>query len=174
MGKLPKELRAKQQAIKDARRRGALGPAGATGPMGAAGAGAGQNRAMRRQMKKQGIEGMDMLEAKRVIIETEDKLLVFKQPQVIAVSQGGIKAYQVIGEPEEMEPGSIALGEGFEDAEQSEQGSEDSSAPLLVTIKPEDIQLVAMQANVPNEVAEKELKATNGDIAKAIINLMNK
>ena len=172
MGKLPKELRAKQQAIKDARRKGTPGPAGAAGAMGAAGAG--QNRAMRRQMKKQGIEGMDMLEAKRVIIETEDKLLVFKQPQVIAVSQAGIRAYQVIGEPEEMEPVSIALGEGFEESGDQEDGSEEASAPLSVTIKPEDIQLVAMQANVSNEVAENELKATNGDIAKAIINLMNK
>lgn len=173
MGKLPKELRAKQQAIKDARRKG---PAGAGGPAGAPGVAGGiQNRAMRRQMKKQGIEGMDMIEAKRVIIETEDKLLVFKQPQVIAVSQAGIKAYQVIGEPEEMEPDSIALGEGLEDEKEpiDEEGS-NSEAPLAVTIKPEDVQLVAMQANVSNEVAEKELKATNGDIAKAILNLMNK
>lgn len=171
MAKLPKELRAKQQAIKDARRRGQAGPAGGDG----VGAGGAQNRAMRRQMKKQGIEGMDMIEAKRVIIETEDNLLVFNQPQVIAVSQGGIKAYQVIGEPEEMEHGSVDLGALGSDADgESVEGEEDTSAPLEVVIKPEDVQLVAMQANVSHDVAEKELKATNGDIAGAIINLMNK
>jgi nascent polypeptide-associated complex subunit alpha len=125
-------------------------------------------------MKKQGIEGMDMIEAKRVIIETEDKLLVFRQPQVVAVSQSGVTAYQVIGEPEEMEPGSIALGEDEESFDDPiEEGSADAT-PLAVTIKPEDIDLVSMQANVSKDVAEKELKATNGDLAKAIINLMNR
>jgi NACalpha-BTF3-like transcription factor len=75
-----------------------------------------------------------------------------------------------------MELGSIQLGDDGMDSsndEMIEEGSE-INAPLTVTIKPEDIDLVAMQANVSKDVAEKELKATNGDLAKAIINLMNK
>ncbi len=163
MAKLPKSMRKKKKELKQLRKQTTKRPAAAN-----------TNRAMRRKMSQQGIENMDMLEVNRVTMELDDKVLVFDQPQVVAVAQGGVTAYQVIGEPEELSPDEVenlpAAGVMDVDIEDVEEGEIE---PMSVEIKPEDIELVAAQAGCSKDEAKAELERTNGDLAKAILNIMN-
>lgn len=103
-------------------------------------------RKMQSMMKRMGIQQQE-IDAVEVIIKTQDKQLVFSQPQVSKVNMMGQQTYQIVGEPEE-----ISL----------------STEP---DITEEDIDTVVQQTNVSKENAEKALREAKGDIAKAILDL---
>ena len=103
-------------------------------------------RKMQQMMKKMGIQQKE-IDAQEVIIKTKDKQLVFLQPQVSRVNMMGQDTFQIIGEPEEQ---------------------------ILSTdpeINEDDITTVMDQAKVSKEKAEKALKDSKGDLAKAILDL---
>jgi nascent polypeptide-associated complex subunit alpha len=102
-------------------------------------------RQLERQMKSMGIDMYEIEGVKQVIIKTADKDIVFNDAQVTVIDARGQKMYQVVGTPQER--------------------------PLEIEIPEADITLVAQQAGVPNEVAKKALKDTNGDLAEAILKL---
>ncbi len=106
----------------------------------------GNPRQMKRMMKKMGLDS-DELDAKKVIIETSEKKLVFDAPQVIEMKVQGQHMYQVIGDPRE----EALEGE--------------------VLIPEEDIELVSNTAGVSKEEAKKALEEADGEPAEAIINL---
>jgi len=83
-----------------------------------------------------------------VIIKFRDKELVVKNPHVTSLKVGGQIVFQVTGEIEER---ALVVEE--------------------VSISEEDVQLVASQAGVSLEEARKALKATKGDLARAIMYL---
>ena len=103
-------------------------------------------RKMQQMMKKMGIQQQE-IDAQEVIIKTKDKQLIFSQPQVSKVNMMGQDTFQIIGVPEEK--------------------------PLSTTpdINEEDISTVMQQAEVSKEEAEKALKESKGDLAKAILTL---
>ena len=103
-------------------------------------------RKMQQMMKKMGIQQQE-IDAQEVIIKTKDKQLVFSCPQVSRVNMMGQDTFQIIGEPEEKELLTIP------------------------DINEEDISTVIQQANVSKEEAEKALKESKGDLAKAILTL---
>ena len=103
-------------------------------------------RKMQQMMKKMGIQQQE-IDAQEVIIKTKDKQLIFSQPQVSKVNMMGQDTFQIIGVPEEK---------------------------LLSTtpdINEDDISTVMEQAEVSKEEAEKALKESKGDLAKAILSL---
>lgn len=108
--------------------------------------GMGNSRQMKRMMKKMGMETED-IEAEKVVIETEERNLVFDDAQVMEMDIKGQKMYQIIGEPREEAP----------------EGE--------VMIPEEDIEMVANRADVSKEEAKKALKEVDGEPAEAIINL---
>ena len=137
----------------------------------------GVNRQMRRRMQAQGLEGMEQIEAERVIIQTVGgESLVIEAPQVIKVDQQGVEAYQVIGTAEKVSSDSLSLSNPLldENADIISENEEFIEEEIKVEITEQDIQLVAMQTGVSPEIAEAELNNTNGDLAKAIINLKTK
>jgi len=83
-----------------------------------------------------------------VIIKFRDKELIIKNPQVTSMKVGGQTVFQVTGEVEER---ALIVEE--------------------VSISEEDVQLVASQAGVSLEEARRALKATKGDLARAILYL---
>jgi len=179
MPKLPKELQQKLRQSRELRTQGS-----APANMGAAG-GKGMNRQMRRKMKSQGIEGMEPIEAKRVIIETADGNLVINGPQVIKLNQQGMEIYQVIGKAEESEGSEESDTIEGEEVSENEPmiekgvppiGKETVVAPVSLNaeITDQDIELVAMQTGVSKAQAEKALKESNGDLARAILSLKSK
>ena len=101
-------------------------------------------RMMRQAMKKMGIQQTE-IDAVEVIIKTKDKEIIITNPQVSKINMMGQETFQVIG-----------------DVHEREKSSE-------LEISKEDIKMVAEQAKVSEEEAEKALKETKGDIAEAIL-----
>ncbi|MCD6434081.1 MAG: nascent polypeptide-associated complex protein [Candidatus Diapherotrites archaeon] len=94
-----------------------------------------------RMMSKLGIKSTE-LDAKRVIIELEDKEIIIEEPQINVVDFQGQKTYTIMGNPKEEEK-----------------------------ISEEDIKLVMEQTNVSRKKAIAALKKNKNDIAAAIIEL---
>ncbi|HEC88352.1 MAG TPA: nascent polypeptide-associated complex protein [Thermoplasmata archaeon] len=99
------------------------------------------DRQLRMMMKKMGINIKEM-DAKRVIIETEEKEYIFTNPVVNIMEIKGEKTYQITGKVE-----------------------------VKSKINETDVELVAEKTGKSKEEAKKALEETKGDIAQAIINL---
>jgi nascent polypeptide-associated complex subunit alpha len=100
-------------------------------------------------MDKLGVNMKEVPNVTEVIIRTEGKDILIKNPSVSQVSAQGMQIYQVMG-------GSI-----------EEQGA-------VKKYSEEDILLVAQQTAVTKEVAEEALKESEGDLARAILKLSSK
>jgi len=100
-------------------------------------------RKMQKMMNRMGIKQQE-IDAVEVIIKTNDKNLVVKNPNVIKVDMMGQKTLQITGDI-----------------------VEESS------ISEEDIKTVSEQAEVLEEEAKKALEESDGDLAEAILNLKN-
>jgi len=98
---------------------------------------------MQSMMKKLGIKQED-IDAQEVIIKTQDKNIVIKNPQVALVDMMGNKSFQISGEI-----------------------SEESA------ISEDDINTVAEKANVDKKQAKTALEKSKGDLAEAILSITN-
>ncbi len=173
MGKLPKSMQEKKKKAKALRTQGSA-PSNKSNLSNKS-----MNRQMRRRMQQQGVDGMEPIESYRVIIQTEDGDLVIDDPQVIKVKQQGMEVFQVIGSAKKQPASSYntdKIGEDFVTSTDPEVIQEEivEDINLNVEITEQDIQLVSMQTGVTPKEAEKALKKTNGDLARAIINLKTK
>lgn len=99
---------------------------------------------MEKVMKRMGIK-QEEIPANEVIIKTDDKEIIIRNPQVSKVNAMGQETFQIVGEVEERE--------------------------LKKEIPEDDIKTVADQANVNLEKAKEALEETGGDLAQAILNL---
>jgi len=97
-------------------------------------------------MKQLGINIQDIGNVEEVIIRTSDKEYIFKDAEVTVMEAQGQKTYQIVGTPEIVE---------------RERG-----------IPEEDIKLVMEKTGKTAEEAKKALEESNGDIAEAILKLM--
>ncbi|RLF12742.1 MAG: nascent polypeptide-associated complex protein [Thermoprotei archaeon] len=107
-------------------------------------------RRMMQMMRRSGLNVEQMEGVELVTVKLRDKELVVEQPQVMVMKIGGQTILQVMGNISERTP---------------------SLEEVEVPITDEDVQLVASQAGVSLEEARKALKATKGDLAKAILYL---
>ena len=103
-------------------------------------------RKMQQMMKQMGIQQQE-IDATEVIIKTNDKELIIKNPSVAKVNMMGQETFQISGEIHEREI---------------------STAP---SISQEDIQTVMEQASVDETTAKKAIEDSNGDLADAILSL---
>jgi nascent polypeptide-associated complex subunit alpha len=103
---------------------------------------------MLQTVKRAGLSVEQVEGVESVIIKFRDKELIVKNPQVTSMKIGGQTIFQVVGEVEER---ALTIEE--------------------VSVSEEDVQLVASQAGVSFEEARKALKATKGDLARAILYL---
>ena len=103
-------------------------------------------RKMGQMMKKMGISQVD-IPAKEVIIKSEGKDIIIKNPQVARVNVMGQDTFQISGQVEE---------------KQSE-----------VTITDEDINTVVEQTKVSEAQARETLEKNKGDLAASILELQN-
>lgn len=98
-------------------------------------------RQMKKMMKQMGME-MEELEAKEVVIRLGEEEIVISDPQVSVIKAKGQKTYQIAGKEK-----------------------------VKKLIPEEDINMVAEQAGVGREEAEKALEESGGDLAEAIMKL---
>ena len=99
-----------------------------------------------KMMKRMGIQQQD-IDATEVIIRTPEKELVISNPQVSKVNMMGQETFQVIGDVRE------------------------KVIETEPEINEEDIKTVMEQAKVTKEQARAAIKAAQGDLAKAILDL---
>ncbi len=97
-------------------------------------------------MKQMGIK-QEEIAASEVIIKTEDKELIIKNPFVAKIEIAGQISFQVSGKVEEKE--------------------------LKAEISEDDIKTVIEQTNCTEEEARKALEESEGDLAKAILTIKN-
>ncbi|MEM0217219.1 MAG: nascent polypeptide-associated complex protein [Candidatus Nezhaarchaeales archaeon] len=102
---------------------------------------------MLHAVKRAGLSIEQVEGVESVVFRLRDKEIVVRNPQVTSMRVGNQTIFQVAGEVEE------------------------KSLVEEVSISEEDIQLVASQAGVSLEEARKALKATKGDLARAILYL---
>ena len=119
---------------------------------------------MARMMKKMGIEQNDLKGVKEVIIRFDDKEWLISNPQVGVIKQAGSESYQVSGTKTErgLTAASEAMAAGADNY---------TEQPREIEIPVEDAALVAGQTGVSLEEATEALKATDGDLAAAILKL---
>ena len=102
---------------------------------------------MKGMLKSMGIDIDELEGVTDVIIHTQEKDIIIKNPQVAIMDAKGVRTYQISGDVEEK--------------------------PLLV-IPDSDVDLVVAQTGVAPERAKAALVEVNGDIASAIIKLNTK
>lgn len=105
-------------------------------------------RQMRQAMKQLGIKQED-IEAEQVIIRLKDREIVIDNPSVQKVNLMGQWSYQISGE-------------------ESERSLD--SAPEITD---DDIKTVMEKTGCSKEEAEKAISDAEGDLAEAIMNLMD-
>jgi nascent polypeptide-associated complex subunit alpha len=105
-------------------------------------------REMQKAMKRLGIK-QEEIDAELVIIKTNNKDLVIKNPHVSKVNMMGQETFQIAGELTEVEMTKTEVSD-------------------------EDVSTVMEQANCSRESALNALEESNGDLAKAILRLQNK
>ena len=87
------------------------------------------------------------IDATEVIIKTNDKDLIIRNPQVSKINMMGHESLQISGEIEEVEKDT------------------------KVEIKEEDIETVVAQTSCSEDEARGALEQTNGNLAEAILQL---
>jgi len=101
-----------------------------------------------RAMQKMGMQVKEIEGAREVVIITNDKRIVIEEPSVAAVTLQGQQIYQITGGTQKEEP-----------------------LTKVETVSEEDTRLVSEQACVSIEEAKKALESTEGDLARAIVQL---
>ena len=96
---------------------------------------------MQQLMRQMNIK-QENIEAKRVVIETEDGKIIIENPSVVKLEVKGQSSYQIVGE------------ERFEE-----------------NINEDDVKLVMEQTGVDKEKAIKVLKEVEGKVADAIMKI---
>lgn len=110
-------------------------------------------RKMEQMMKQMGID-VDSVDATEVIIRVdEDTELVFDSPQVTKMDARGQNTYQIVGSPEERDR------------------TDTDTQTQTVDIPDDDVEMVAMRADVDEETAREALKQNDGDLAAAVAEL---
>jgi nascent polypeptide-associated complex subunit alpha len=113
---------------------------------------------MQAMMRRMGINQEELEDVVEVVIRTKTKELVFKSPAVAAVTMQGQRTYQIIGTPQERQPGKGQAASVESDAQAG--------------VPEEDIELVMSQTGCTATQARKALEESDGAPAEAILKIM--
>ena len=111
-------------------------------------------RQMQKAMKQMGISNEVIKGATEVVIKLPDKEIVISNPTINVMIMKGQKSYQIDGESFERPLGA---------------GESDTAA---ASFPEEDIEIVTSQAGCDRAKAIEALEACDGNIAEAIVKLM--
>jgi len=104
-------------------------------------------------LKRMGINVKELKNVNRITLETNEKVFIIEDPQVLMFDSGKQKIFQIIANRiiEETAP------------------MESKKEALEISLSDEDIKFVADQAGVSLEKAREALIKTKGDLAEAIL-----
>lgn len=104
-------------------------------------------RMLKGMMAKMGIKSSE-IDAQRVVIYCSDKEIVIEQPQITKIEMQGSTSFQVTGSIEEKE------------------------REINIEISEDDVKMVMEKTGITDtEEVREAIKAANGDIAQAIMDL---
>ena len=103
-------------------------------------------RTLKSMMAKMGIKSSE-LNADKVVISCADKDIVITDPQITMIEAQGTKSFQIAGTITENEKS------------------------VSIEISEDDVKMVMESSGASEEDARKALEESNGDIAKAILEL---
>ncbi len=144
---------------------------------------------MSMMMKKFGIDVRDIEGVQQVVVRTATKDYVFDRAAVSVMKAQGVETWQVSGKPRVVEhaPGSDAApftsshaAAATTPAARASTANTPSNTPLAsalpvpeapLVIPDADVALVAKEAGRPLAEARAALRASNGDLAEAIVKL---
>ncbi len=109
---------------------------------------------LNQMMKQMGISVEELSDVEEVVIKTADAKLVFEDAVVTVMDAQGSKMYQITGTP----------------VKRSKSESELEPEPV-VSISPEDVEIVMEKAGCSEAKAKATLTETKGDLAEAISRL---
>ena len=112
---------------------------------------------MNALMKQMGMSQTE-IDAKRVIIECENKNIIIDNPSVMKVKMQGQESFQISGEI--AESGDKERGEDYEETEDNEKEQLEK-----------DIEIIKEKTGKDDEEIAITLEKNNGDIAKTILEL---
>ncbi len=151
-------------------------------------------RQMAMMMKKLGIDVKDIQGVQEVVVRTATKDYVFSKASVSVMKAQGVETWQVSGNPTVVEkeanvgsgssgPGIAQSGAALATSSVKSPGAGptptpttsspigESSSEVHLPIDPEDVKLVMKETGCNEAKAREALKATNGDLAEAILRL---
>lgn len=105
------------------------------------------NRQTRRMLERMGVDLQPIPNVEEVVIRTSDKDMIVRKATVSEVKAKGMRIFQVMGE------------------------DVDEIVREKAKFTEEDVMLVAQQAGVSRELAEKALLESDGEPARAILKL---
>ncbi|PSN84445.1 hypothetical protein B9Q11_03700 [Candidatus Marsarchaeota G2 archaeon ECH_B_SAG-F08] len=105
---------------------------------------------LKKIMRQIGISSQETIEAEEVVIIGKQKKIHIKEPNVFKIVMQGQTLYQIIG------------------------GVEIEENTMIVNVNQDDVNFIASQAGVSEEIAKKVLMEEKGDVAKALIRLKGK
>ncbi|MFQ5941330.1 MAG: nascent polypeptide-associated complex protein [Nitrososphaerales archaeon] len=108
------------------------------------------NRQLRRMLDKMGLNMHELNNVEEVVIKTNEREIIIRNPTVAELKSQDSTIYQVVGD----------------DIQEKQRE--------VPKFSEEDIMLVSQQANVSKEVAIEALTESKGDLAKAILTLTTK
>jgi nascent polypeptide-associated complex subunit alpha len=112
---------------------------------------------MQAMMKQLGIN-QEEIDAKRVIIECDDRKIIIDDPSVLKINMQGQENFQISGDVSEVESDSSERGGG--DGEEVEEDRTE-----------EDIKTIVEKTGVSEDEAKRALENAGGDLTEALISL---
>jgi nascent polypeptide-associated complex subunit alpha len=117
---------------------------------------------MKAMMRRQGIDMDSVDDVEQVVVYTKDKEIVFRRPDVTAITAQGQVTYQVVGRPEERPRGGV-----------SKEDAPEAPAAAPAKYSEDDVALVMGQTGASEEETRAALEECNGEVAEAIMRLIS-
>ena len=122
---------------------------------------------MKAMMKRMGIKEEEIVGVEEVVVRTRDKEILFRRPEVMAITAQGQVTYQVVGRPEERPRGAAGGGTT------TEETHDDVPTAPATNYTEEDVALVMGQTGASEEDGRAALEDCGGEVAEAIMKLIS-
>lgn len=124
-------------------------------------------------MQRMGMKVDEVSGVTQVVIRTPTRNIVIDGPSVASIMMQGQKMFQVVGGKISEQPAVSATPQPQSSPTTGVVTAQTSTAPSVMEIPQEDVNLVASQTGRSREDAQRALEASGGDLAKAILMLQS-
>lgn len=124
-------------------------------------------------MQRMGMKVDEISSVTQVVIRTPTRNIVIDGPSVASIMMQGQKMFQVVGGKISEQPAVSATPQPLSLPTTGVGTAQTATAPSVMAIPQEDVDLVASQTGRSKEDAKRALQTSGGDLAKAILMLQS-